>query len=313
MKLAGVKKSKVESTIEKITNKGKFIATVRSRHPSHDPLRNWFKSKSAPRFGHRVVIRLGSEYEYAQGSKRVEINTVNAVKNTSDKFRTKVLLNQANVPTAEAIIYRNGYFYEVGNSLNVKTKAIVNDDSFPMIGKIRKGSRGNGLVLIETKSELESFVNNFDFFKEQMNLNSSIVIGSYIFEKYHNYSREYRIHLSESGVIYTNRKMLKSDTPDDQRFYRNDKNCVWYVESNPKFDKPVNWDKIIEECQKARRAVGIDICAIDLKIQSSKSRKGTKRKDPKFFIVELNSAPSFGEGTLEAYKEALPDIINSKM
>ena len=53
---------------------------------------------------------------------------------------------------------------------------------------------------------------------------------------------------NEHHCIYTCRKVLKNDTPENQRWFRNDSNSAWYLETNPKFDKPVNWDSIIDEC-----------------------------------------------------------------
>ena len=49
--------------------------------------------------------------------------------------------------------------------------------------------------------------------------------------------------------------------PDDERFVRNDKNCVWILESNPMFDKPSNWQEIVDESVKALHAVGLDVGA----------------------------------------------------
>ena len=49
--------------------------------------------------------------------------------------------------------------------------------------------------------------------------------------------------------------MLKSDAPEEVRWYRNDAHCVWIMEDNESFDKPVNWDSIVEECVKSVDAI----------------------------------------------------------
>ena len=107
--------------------------------------------------------------------------------------------------------------------------------------------------------------------------------------------------------------MLKSDTPDANKWHRHNDNCVWYIESNPKFDKPVNWKEIEEHCINALLGVGLDVGACDVKVQSATDENGKIRKRCAFIIIEINSAPSFGEGTAEQYKKILPKIVNNKL
>ena len=106
--------------------------------------------------------------------------------------------------------------------------------------------------------------------------------------------------------------MLKRDTPEEKKWYRNDDNCVWILEENENFDKPVNWVRIEEESVKALKSVGLDVGAVDLRIQSATNKKGEKRENPDFIIVEINSAPSFGDITLNKYIEELPKILLNK-
>jgi len=137
-------------------------------------------------------------------------------------------------------------------------------------------------------------------------------LNNYVFERFYNYAREYRLHVSSEGCFYTCRKMLKRDTPEENKWFRNDENCVWVLEDNPNFDKPVNWDDVVKHSVKALKAVGLDFGAIDLRIQSATNSEGETREEPKFIIVEINSAPSFGEITLQKYLEELPNIIERK-
>ena len=130
---------------------------------------------------------------------------------------------------------------------------------------------------------------------------------SYIIEKYYNYSKEYRLHVTKDGCFYACRKMLKEDA--EERWHRHDMNSVWIMEENPLFDKPSNWDSIVGECVKALNAVGLDIGACDVKVQSEKG----KRNDftPDFIILEINSAPSLGEVTAQKYIQKLSQIVES--
>src|SRR5690606_33580405 len=159
------------------------------------------------------------------------------------------------------------------------------------------GSRGRGNTLINNQEELEAWL-------------QGKTLNNYIFEKFYNYNREYRLHVNEDGCFYTCRKMIKSDTPEDKRWFKNDSNSVWIMEDNELFDKPVNWNSIVEECVKALKAVGLHFGAVDLRVQSRVNSKTDKvRKEPKFIIVEINSAPSFGEITSQKYIEEIPKML----
>jgi glutathione synthase/RimK-type ligase-like ATP-grasp enzyme len=85
------------------------------------------------------------------------------------------------------------------------------------------------------------------------------------------------------------------------------------VETNPNFDKPVNWDTIVADCVKALAAVGLDVAAFDVRVQSTKNGKGQNRPDPKYIILESNSAPSFGTITTQKYLGVLPQLITDKL
>jgi hypothetical protein len=106
--------------------------------------------------------------------------------------------------------------------------------------------------------------------------------------------------------------MLKKDTPDDKKFQRHDDNCVWILEENPSFDKPVNWNDIVADCVKALQSLGLDIAAFDVKVQSAKTSKGEQRKNPEWIIIESCSAPSFGEITAQKYNEIVPLVATKK-
>jgi len=130
-------------------------------------------------------------------------------------------------------------------------------------------------------------------------MNGKKRLGNYIIERYYNYNKEYRLHVSKDGCFYTNRKMLKTDA--EERWFRNDSNSVWIREENPKFEKPRNWGVIVNECVKALNAVGLDLGACDVRVQSKNDR-------PDFIICEINSAPSFGEITLTKYQNEIKKI-----
>ena len=276
-------------------NKKKYSAfrpRIKSRHPSHSVLRA--KYGKFPLLPFKSVIRLGSSTEVtdtlANGGSRIELNSVAAIKNSSNKLLMKRCFNDKGVKTAQ--------WWELPTLDDVNR--VIEDLPYPIIAKKHYGSRGEGNTKIGCKEELMTFlkmINNLD---------------KYIFEKYYNYVREYRLHVSEDGCFYTCRKMLKRDTPDEHKWFRNDANCVWILEENEAFDKPTNWEEIEAECVKALKAVGLDFGAIDLRVQSSTNRNGGVRENPEFIVVEINSAPSFGEVTAAKYLEILPQLLTNK-
>lgn len=269
-----------------------FRPNVRSRHPSHAPLR----AKGAfPLFPFKSVIRFGSVTEFNDG--RIEINSVQAVKNSSSKLLMKTCFTKDEVKTADWWIYNTEYnlFQLIGGGDGI----LLSDLPYPIISKSHFGSRNQGNKKHNTKEELAEWLKGKN-------------LDNYLFEKYYNYAREYRLHITKNGCFYTCRKMIKEDTPQEDRWFRNDEHCVWILEENELFDKPVNWDKVIKESVKALESVGLDIGAVDLRIQSSRDKNDEIRKDLDFIIVEINSAPSFGDVTLGKYKSELTKLLTQK-
>lgn len=261
----------------------RFRPHILSRHPSHRYLR-----QNLGNFPFRSVIRLGSTTSLFDNKSRIEINCIQGIKNSASKLLMKRCFTEAKVKTADWI----------GSS---SSDEIIkwSTDKFPIIAKHIFGSRGNGITMLKSPEELKKCLVG-------KNLNN------YIFEKYYNYSREYRIHVTEDGCFYTCRKMLKSDVPENKRFIRNDSTCSWFVEENPGFDKPKNWDNIVAACVKALKAVKLDIAGFDVRVQTSKTSKGETRKESEFIIIESNSACSFAERTATEYTKALTKLLNKK-
>lgn len=276
-----------KSALKTPVNKPKKVFTgyrtmVLTRHPSHQPLRT-----QLPKLPYRSLIRLGSE-TVKNDKPRIEINSVQAVRNSASKLLMKRCFTQAGVKTAE---------WFQGTTQNELTNWAT--ERYPIIAKPIHGSRGNGICLIKSQQELSTWL-------------SAHTISHYVIEKYYNYTKEYRLHVTKDGCFYTCRKMLKSDIPENKRHIRNDSTCSWFLENNPQFNKPANWREIEAECVKALKAVGLDIGAFDVRVQSEKDKKGNTRKAVEFIIIESGSAPSFGEQTLQKYLVEIPRLIKEK-
>jgi len=267
----------------------RFYPQIRSRHPSHKVLR-----RALPLMPFRSVIRFGSSTELPdtvqKGGRRVEINTVAAIANSSNKRKMKDCFKKGDVRTAVWYTYQGGELYDQINERTVALEDLV----FPIIAKKIYGSRGKGNTKLDSLKEFKEYVQGSS-------------LNNVIFEKFYNYAREYRLHVTEEGCFYTCRKMMKRDTPEDKKWFKNDQNCVWILPHNPDFDKPRNWTDVIKESVKALKSCGLDFGAIDLRIQSN-----NEGSNPSFIVVEINSAPSFGAVTEQKYKEMLPKLLLQK-
>lgn len=267
---------------------------IRTKNHTAQPLKNLIEVNT------RTVFRLGSitptEEIFPRGvalnKSIIEINTAESCHNSGDKILMKTLFEENNVKSAEWTI------------VNLLINGLMGEDNqliweyFPAIIKHKNSCKGNGIFYIENIDELFSFVEN----------RSTDLLKNYIIEKYYNYSKEYRLHVTKDGCFYTCRKMLKEDA--EERWHRHDMNSVWIMEENPLFEKPSNWNSIVEECVKALNAVGLDIGACDIKVQSEKGRD--RGGNPEFIVMEVNSAASFGLVTVVKYEEQLRKMLNGK-
>jgi glutathione synthase/RimK-type ligase-like ATP-grasp enzyme len=248
---------------------------VRSRNISCAPL----KSIVVPR---PTILRLGSTTPTSEITKAkdvLEINTAEACRISSDKILMKKVFVENNIPTAEYIVPNTpeelADFFSTHGTL---------------ICKHKHSSKGNRIYLLSTIQDV------FEF-------SDSHKLSNYVVEKYHTYSREYRIHVTKFGCFYASRKMLKNDAIE--RWHRHSSNSVWILEDSLAFDKPVNWQDIVQDCVKALNALGLDIAAFDVKVSNN------KHKTPKYIILESNSAPSLGDIGIQEYTKILTRITQN--
>ncbi len=279
-----------------------FRPKLRSRHPSHRPLRKLLELNKV-----RCLIRLGSTTptkrvfpkSVEKGRPIIEINSIEAVKNSSSKLNMKRKFVEAGVRTCDWFIKYDsvgGKGWLQNNVPLVEGDKSISELPYPIVAKHHFGSRGKGNYKLDTQEDLEKWLKNHN-------------ADNYIFEKYFSGVREYRIHVTKNGCFYTCRKMLKKDVPEEDRWHRHDSNCVWMLEENPLFDKPVNWNIIVEDCVKALKSVGLDIGGFDVKVQSTNDKDGNKIESPEFKLIEVNSACSLGDITLEKYVIELNKLI----
>jgi glutathione synthase/RimK-type ligase-like ATP-grasp enzyme len=227
----------------------------------------------------------------------IEINTVDSIENSRSKLLMKACFAKAEVSQAD---WFGCVIKDDPNNKYVGIKYGDYDDpieiNYPILAKRINGFKGKGMVKIDDQDGLEKFLAE----------TSANQLTGYYFEQFHNYSREYRIHCTQERVFMSWRKLRKEDTPDDRRWFFNSENCNWVGEDHELFDKPTNFDMICDDCVKAIIEVGLDIGSFDVRVQSS------RKNNPNYILIEVNSAPSLGEKGIEIYKNELIRIFNNK-
>lgn len=179
---------------------------IRSKHPSIAPLR---KSILLP---FRAIYRHGSVTELDMNRYKVEINSAEAIRNSGSKLRMKACFDKAQIRSPEWFTARGDKLAKSGGDSLIS----LSDAPYPLVAKKIFGSQGKGMVKLDTEQQAREF------------FNTHIKPGhhGYYFERFYNYTREYRLHVTKGGCFYTCRKMLKSDAPKDKRWFRNDSNSV---------------------------------------------------------------------------------------
>lgn len=284
-----------------------FRPLILSRHPSHSILR--LKNKQITLLPYRSVVRFGSSTEVhdtiANGGNRVEINTVQSIKNSASKLLMKQKFTEAGVKTAKWMCAEEHYINEEGLVSGIEEHG---EDSFsyPIVAKAHYGSKGRGNTLIKTQKELSDWM-------------IGKTLSNYIFEKFMNYAYEFRLHVTAEGCFYACRKALKQGVAEKDKWRRHDDICVWFLEESPEFYKPNSWLDIETDCIKALKAIGADLLSFDIKVQSPVNKNGKQREYQNYILLECNSASSMDNGSGEVsvcakkYIDIIPKIILNKI
>jgi len=260
-----------------------MFAQIRTKNPTAAPLR---RSIIVPR---RSVVRLGSrtptEACFPGHRDVIEVNTVQSIENSRDKLRMKECFSRFDVSQAEWWIALNNRDY-LRDTRDSDTP--INALPYPLVGKQIVGFKGHGMQLIENESQLREFLR--------------IHNRGYFIEKFYNYAREYRIHATRDHAFLSWRKLRRSDATE--RWFFNSTNCNWVGQNHELFQRPNNWMELEAAAINAVRSVGLDIGAVDIRVQN--------RNNPDYIVCEVNSAPALGDVGVEAYREEIRNIILTK-
>ena len=269
-----------------------FIPQIRTKNPTSAPLRGQLGD-----FSMRSMVRLGSRTSIEDAYPRkpidrpvIEINTIDAIENSRSKLLMKACFSEAGVPQADWWIPEPEKPWNLLSQTGVTSSEYL---PYPILIKRVFGFKGRGMLKIDTQEQLDEWIQN--------NLHAT----SWYIEHYRPFAREYRLHCTQSECFMTWRKLRRADA--ENRWFFNSTNCNWVGEDHPLFDRPSNWGAIVETCINATKAVGLDITAIDVRVQSS------NKTNPEFIVLECNSAPALGDQGVEIYKQKIKELINEKI
>src|SRR5688572_27052858 len=133
----------------------KFRPRIRSRHPSHDPLRDLL-----PRASKRAIVRLGSTTPTPTDREYIEVNTVQSIQNSANKLRMKICFMEAGVKTADWFVSLNGMNFGRRGVDGSVEHINFGQAPFPLVAKHIYGSRGTGNYLLRSQQELEAWFSN---------------------------------------------------------------------------------------------------------------------------------------------------------
>ncbi len=252
----------------------KKFAKIRTSNFSAKPLR---KSVLADR---PVIVRLGSLTPTAKifPTQRdiMEINTIEAIENSRNKLRMKDCFNNQKIPQAEWWTFDK----------EIKGSKLP----YPIVIKRICGFQGRGMELIEDN---DTFVNWMRTHRD---------LSGWFIEKFYNYAREYRLHVASGIGVFMSWRKLRTSAATERWFF-NSANSVWVGPENELFDKPSCWNKLEKAATDCLTATGLDIGAVDIRVQSKNSH---------FIVCEINSAPALGNYGIEKYKEVIKQLIVNK-
>jgi hypothetical protein len=121
----------------------------------------------------------------------------------------------------------------------------------------------------------------------------SLIGNAQLYTKDIRKTKEYRVHIGKSGIIFVQRKVNRNDDSRMELVM----NLSSYVYFRRVRDYP-SW--IIETAMEVNTLFGLDFCAVDIGIGV----------DGKAYVFEANTAPGIESQTLEAYADYFRKLMN---
>ncbi len=165
-----------------------------------------------------------------------------------DKFLTSIVLAHSNIPVPKTYIVKTKKAFE----------SIMSNIKYPLMAKLKGGSGGQGIMYVENKESMQSIISSMEVLKEE------ILIQEFI----ENPGEDLRVLVAGGNVIGSMKRIAKAG----------EKRANVKVGGTPA--KYTASDDVKDIAIRAAKAVGADICAIDL----IESKKGP-------VVIEVNINP----------------------
>lgn len=252
------------------------VCSSQGRRGSH------FQLMSGVLLPFRSIVRFGSQTKFRNEHMlgRIEVNSVEAIRNSSNKIHMKNIFAQNGIKSPKHFLCEG-------------TTTLPSGWKFPVVAKLCYRSGGRGMVKIDNQQQYTKFLNDKITGKARTN--------KYYCEEYVNCKREYRIHVSaiNNNELFSVRKLINPEIPKEKQWIKSIANGAFVEE----FDKPKEWPQMVNECVKALKSIKLDIGCFDVKY---------KKKDGSFYLLEVNSSPAMGPKTKEIYRNEVTNILKNK-
>lgn len=255
-------------------------------------------------------------------SHRLRINGPDGIRKSANKVLTKNTIKD-HCPVIMQYDHASKYI----NSSSIDLALLEEQIGFPLVAKLKYGMGGNGMYYINNEQELIDFANNIP----ESN------IKSYFFEKFFDFTTEYRIHVApllkgiripyvyeyalknsegewiiarNSPPIRENGEILGIQKKVSAGFTGN-RNRGQGVTFSSNFNRPTEWPAMVEASIKACELMGLDFCCTDIMYN---------RHTREFVISETNTNPGMDNiidnpcrnVTAQHYQQMFPHLITRK-
>ena len=163
-------------------------------------------------------------------------------------------------------------------------KRLIKELGIPLVAKITNGSKGKGVTIQKTESDLKSYL--------KKNKDQKI-----IFQKFVENEGDYRLFFVDGKLIFS----VERKSSDREKEFRNNYSLGGTAK------KANLTKKEIDLARKAAKAMKFDVAGVDLIKEIGSNR---------WYILEINSAPQFLFPDIVDYREVLDEfikIIKNKM
>lgn len=206
-----------------------------------------------------VVLNWGSSsLPIALGNARV-VNDPASVKNASDKLMSFTIMSAGEIPIPE---FTTSY----------ETAREWTQEGVVICRTLTRASSGRGIVVAETAEE---------------------VVQAPLYTKYFKRKDEYRVHVVHGEVIDVQRKMRKTDVPDEDVNWKIRNHSNGFIFGRGGVVAP---EHVIVAARLAVNSLGLDVGAVDI---------GYNERQNKACVFEVNTAPGIEGSTIEKYIQAL--------